>query len=62
MLHKFSVKCKRNLFLHEEKTDANDADDCANHLTHSDFLMEQESRRGDDENRGEGEECLRDAR
>lgn len=40
MLHKISVKCKRNLLLHEEKTDANDADYCANHLTNSDFLME----------------------
>ena len=50
------------MVLHEKQTHANHADYRANYLTHSDFLMEQVSRRGDDEDWGEGEKCLCDAR
>lgn len=51
-----------NSTLHEEQAHPHHADDGANDLAYRHFLVEQDGRRGDDEDGREGEDGLRDAR
>lgn len=48
--------------LHEEQAHPRHADNGADDFTHRHFLVEQDGRRGDDEDGREGEDGLRDAR